>query len=52
LRRSNGTFHDITTGNNGAYSAHAGWDALHRLGTPVGSAIVSALAGSKTAGKN
>jgi kumamolisin len=48
----NGTFHDITTGNNGAYSAHAGWDACTGWGTPIGSAIVSALTGSKTAGKN
>jgi len=40
-----GTFHDITSGNNGAYSAAAGWDACTGWGTPVGSAILSALTG-------
>jgi len=48
----NGTFHAITSGNNGAYSAQAGWNACTGSGTPVGSAIVSALTGSKSAGKN
>lgn len=47
----NGTFHDITTGNNGAFSAGPGWDACTGLGSPVGSAIASALAG-KSAAKN
>jgi len=47
-----GTFRDITSGNNGAYSAQTGWDACTGFGTPVGSAIVSALTGTKTAGKN
>ena len=47
----NGTFHDITSGNNGTFSAGLGWDACSGLGTPVGSAIVAALAG-KAAAKN
>jgi kumamolisin len=46
-----GTFHDITSGNNGAYSAGSGWDACTGWGSPVGSAIVSALTG-KSAAKN
>jgi kumamolisin len=44
-----GTFHDITTGNNGAYSAQTGWDACTGWGTPVGSAILSAIAGPQGA---
>jgi kumamolisin len=49
----NGTFHDITSGNNGAFSAGPGWDACTGLGSPVGSAIASALAGkSASAAKN
>ncbi len=46
-----GTFHDITNGNNGAYSAGPGWDACTGWGSPIGSAIISALAG-KSAAKN
>jgi len=45
----NGTFRDITSGNNGAYSAGPGWDACTGWGTPVGSAIVAALAGKSAA---
>ncbi len=45
----NGTFHDITTGNNGAYSAQIGWDACTGWGSPIGSAIASALAGKAAA---
>jgi kumamolisin len=44
-----GTFHDITKGNNGAYSAAAGWDACTGWGSPVGTAIVSALTGKAAA---
>lgn len=33
-------FHDITSGNNGAYSAMAGWDPVTGLGSPVGIQIV------------
>jgi kumamolisin len=45
----NGTFHDITTGNNGAYSAGPGWDACTGWGSPIGSAIASALTGKAAA---
>ena len=34
-----GDFHDITSGNNGAYSAGPGWDACTGLGSPNGQAI-------------
>jgi kumamolisin len=37
------SFHDITSGSNGAYSAGAGWDACTGLGTPDGSRLVAAL---------
>ncbi|MGH9114415.1 MAG: S53 family peptidase, partial [Acidimicrobiales bacterium] len=37
-------FHDITSGNNGAYQAHRGWDACTGLGSPIGSALASRLA--------
>jgi kumamolisin len=36
-------FNDITSGNNGAFSAAPGWDAATGLGSPNGAAIVSAL---------
>ena len=39
------TFHDITSGNNGAYSAGPGWDACTGLGSPNGSALLTALGG-------
>jgi len=35
--------HDITSGNNGAYTAHAGWDACTGLGSPDGQALLTAL---------
>ena len=34
---------DITTGNNGAYTAGPGWDACTGLGVPIGSAVLAAL---------
>ena len=39
------TFHDITSGNNGAYAAGPGWDACTGLGTPDGSALLTLLKG-------
>ncbi len=45
------SFRDITSGNNGAFSARPGWDACTGLGSPKGAAIVSALAGTKTQGQ-
>ena len=44
-------FRDITTGNNGFYSASANWDPCTGLGSPNGTALVQALLGqAKTAG--
>jgi kumamolisin len=37
------TFRDITSGNNGDYSAGTGWDACTGLGSPNGAALLSAL---------
>jgi kumamolisin len=48
---SPGTFHDITKGNNGAFAAGPGWDACTGWGSPIGSAIASALTGKAAAGK-
>ena len=39
------TFHDITSGNNGAYSAGPGWDACTGLGSPDGQALLTAVSG-------
>ncbi len=38
-----GALHDITTGNNGAYSAGPGWDPCTGLGTPDGDQLLTAL---------
>jgi kumamolisin len=38
-------FHDITSGNNGAFQAAPGWDACTGLGSPNGTALLKALAG-------
>jgi kumamolisin len=43
-------FQDITTGNNGAYSAGPGWDACTGLGSPDGTALVAQLTGAGTTG--
>jgi kumamolisin len=36
-------FHDIVSGNNGAYRAGPGWDACTGLGSPNGAALLTAL---------
>ncbi|WP_158865093.1 S53 family peptidase [Leifsonia sp. AG29] len=36
-------FRDITSGDNGAYAAGAGWDACTGLGVPEGTALVSTV---------
>ncbi|MBV8901516.1 MAG: S8/S53 family peptidase [Verrucomicrobia bacterium] len=36
-------FHDITQGNNGAFSAGPGWDATTGLGSPIGRQILAAF---------
>lgn len=38
-----GSCRDITSGNNGAYSAKAGWDACSGLGSPNGAKLLQAL---------
>jgi kumamolisin len=40
-----GSFQDITTGNNGSYSAATGWDACTGWGTPDGTALLGAISG-------
>jgi kumamolisin len=40
-----GSFRDITSGNNGAYPAKAGWDACTGWGTPVGTKLLHVLGG-------
>jgi kumamolisin len=42
-----GTFHDITSGSNGDYSAAPGWDACTGLGSPDGSALLSVLSAAR-----
>lgn len=39
-------FRDVTSGNNGAYSAGPGWDACTGLGSPNGTALLSVLQGA------
>jgi kumamolisin len=38
-------FHDITEGNNGAFSAGPGWDACTGLGSPDGAGLLHTLQG-------
>jgi kumamolisin len=44
-------FRDITQGNNGAFSAGPGWDACTGLGSPVGTAVIAAVASGKATKK-
>ena len=37
-----GSFHDITSGDNGSYTAGPGWDACTGLGSPDGTALAAA----------
>jgi kumamolisin len=39
-------FNDITSGNNGAYSAGPGWDACTGLGSPIGNQVAGVLGAS------
>jgi kumamolisin len=43
-------FRDVTSGNNGSYSAGPGWDACTGLGSPSGSALNAQLAGTGPGG--
>ena len=40
-------FHDITVGDNGAYSATPGWDAVTGLGSPIGTQLLQVALGVK-----
>ncbi len=40
------SFRDVVSGNNGSYSAGAGWDACTGWGSPRGQALVDELGGS------
>ncbi len=40
-----GSFRDISSGNNGAYSAKQGWDACTGWGMPNGTKLLHALGG-------
>jgi kumamolisin len=44
--RGQATFHDITSGNNGTYSAGPGWDACTGLGSPDGASLLVSLGGT------
>lgn len=44
-------FRDITSGNNGTYSAGPGWDACTGLGSPIGTKLIALLGGSTTTTK-
>jgi kumamolisin len=39
-------FHDVVSGNNGAFSAGPGWDACTGLGSPIGGKLIALLGGS------
>jgi kumamolisin len=41
-------FHDIMSGNNGAYQAGPGWDPCTGLGSPQGEALLAALGALKS----
>jgi kumamolisin len=41
-------FHDITQGNNGAFSAGPGWDPCTGLGSPDGAKLLAALTGTSS----
>jgi kumamolisin len=41
LYANEAAFHDIVSGNNGAYSAGPGWDACSGLGTPNGASLLA-----------
>jgi kumamolisin len=45
LYQNPSAFHDIVSGNNGAFSAGPGWDPTTGLGSPDGAKILSALEG-------
>ena len=38
-------FNDVTSGDNGAYSAGPGWDACTGLGSPIGAQVAAVISG-------
>ncbi len=48
IASTTGTFHDITSGNNGGYQAGQGWDACTGWGSPNGAVILKALTGTSS----
>jgi len=44
--KASSAFNDIVSGNNGAFSAGAGWDACTGLGSPIGVNLIALLGGS------
>ncbi len=46
--KSAATFHDITSGTNGTYSAGPGWDACTGLGSPDGTTLLVSLGGKSS----
>lgn len=42
-------FNDVSSGNNGAYSAGPGWDACTGLGSPIGAHVGAAFGGAAVA---
>ena len=47
--KAKSAFRDITSGNNGAFSAASGWDPCTGLGSPIGSSLIKVLAAVATA---
>ncbi len=48
LPSTDGAFHDIVAGSNGAFSAGPGWDPCTGLGSPEGEKLLAALTGPGT----
>ena len=48
VEENEGAFNDITSGNNGDFSAGPGWDACTGWGSPDGANLLQALSGSST----
>lgn len=44
-----GVFHDVSTGNNGAYQARVGWDPCTGWGSTDGTKLLAALRGTAAA---
>ena len=44
--KAKSAFNDITSGNNGGFTARTGWDACTGLGSPIGTSLITLLAGT------